>query len=310
MIRVAITIGDPNGVGPEITRLALQSIGVHEDVVYFLFSHPALRELLEGVDRRSDVEWVSVCETLDFVPQPGESSLLGGRVAYESLVKAVEYIRQGKIDVLVTAPLAKYTVHQWNNRFYDHTTFLGEMFAVSDYRMAFWGEHFGVVLDTIHVPLRVVPSLLSASHLETTLRLAYDFLRRVYGGGVLALCGLNPHAGEGGLLGDEEETIMKPLVQRLVGEGLPIEGPLPADTVFYKAQQGVYKMVVALYHDQGLAPFKMLHFDEGVNVTLGLPFVRTSPDHGTAFSLAGKGLASSKSMEMALRLALRLVLLS
>ncbi|MCX7881861.1 MAG: 4-hydroxythreonine-4-phosphate dehydrogenase PdxA [Brevinematales bacterium] len=304
---IILTLGDPCGVGPEIVLAALKQREKRPDIRYRLISHPAIKEWFSFFLVREDILWDCVAEDVNFSLSWGKETLEGGKIAYTSLLRARELIHQGVSSLLVTAPLSKRTVHHWDRNFVDHTSFLAQSCGITDYRMAFWGEKFGVILETIHVPLRQVPSLLSVSHLIKTGEMAYTFAQRLFGKhSLLAICGLNPHAGEGGLLGKEEHSLLLPAVKELRQRGIPIDGPLPADTVFYHALHGKYQVVIALYHDQGLAPFKMLFFEEGVNVTLGLPFVRTSPDHGTGFDIAGKGVASSKSLSNAIEVALRL----
>jgi 4-hydroxythreonine-4-phosphate dehydrogenase len=171
--------------------------------------------------------------------------------------------------------------------------------------MLFTCEQMSVLLATIHIPLKKVSAALKCSTVRSAVESALSFCRKRHGpdGWRIAVCGLNPHAGENGLLGSEEKRIIGPVVSEFRQRGEPVDGPLPADTVFFKARQGVYRLVVAMYHDQGLAAFKMLYLADGVNVTLGLPVVRTSPDHGTAFDIAGQDIADSRSMENAIKLA-------
>jgi len=304
---ILITLGDPAGIGPEIVLATLQNTPLQENRYYRLFSHPSVREWFSHHLRREDILWEEVCPDIPWNLSFGQETPDGGRIAYESLCRAIVHLKEGRSHTLVTAPLAKRTVHLWDPHFVDHTTFLASAFHVQEYRMAFWGQRFGVVLETIHLPLREVSDHLSLPHVMTTIDMAYHFASHLFGEQArLALCGLNPHAGEKGLLGTEEITILEPAIATMREKGIPIDGPLPADTVFHQAMNGIYQVVIAMYHDQGLAPFKMVSFDEGVNVTLGLPFVRTSPDHGTAFALAGQGIASPKSMQHALHLAIRL----
>ncbi|MFN3660406.1 MAG: 4-hydroxythreonine-4-phosphate dehydrogenase PdxA [Brevinematales bacterium] len=304
---ILITLGDPSGIGPEITLKALHKREKLDKVRYRLISHPVIQQWFSSLLSREDIVWECIGEEIDFSLSWGKESPEGGKIAYLSLLRAIELIQQGVSSLLVTAPLSKRTVHIWNEHFVDHTSFLANTFGIQEYRMAFWGEKFGIVLETIHVPLREVPSLLSYSHLARTIEMASSFAVSLFGPKArVALCGLNPHAGEGGLLGNEEKTILIPIVEAMRTRGFFIDGPLPADTVFFQALQRKYQVIIALYHDQGLAPFKMVSFENGVNITLGLPFIRTSPDHGTAFDIAGKGIASSKSMENAIEVALRL----
>ncbi|URA10290.1 4-hydroxythreonine-4-phosphate dehydrogenase PdxA [Thermospira aquatica] len=307
MTNITITLGDPGGVGPEIVLRALQRREMQASVSYTLISHPAVKEWFSSHLQRKDILWHTVLDDMEFTLSFGKETPQGGRIAYESLRRALTFLKSESSDILVTAPLSKKNVHLWDEKFVDHTTFLGNAFNTEDYRMAFWSSKFGLILETIHVPLHKVPQILSPSHLEKTIRLGWEFSRKIFGeNSRIVLCGLNPHAGEDGLLGREEIDILLPVAEKLKKEGIPLEGPLPADTVFYHALKGTYQFIVAMYHDQGLAPFKMIAFEEGVNITLGLPIIRTSPDHGTGFSIAGKGIASSLSMLNAIQIALQL----
>jgi 4-hydroxythreonine-4-phosphate dehydrogenase len=209
---------------------------------------------------------------------------------------------EGRLDALVTAPICKEGFHEAGIPFPGHTEFLAALTKTRRFAMMLFGGPLRVVLVTRHIPLSEVPQCLTRGKVLEAIRLTAEALpwlgcRRAR----VAVCGLNPHAGEGGLLGREELTVIGPAVESARREGLRVFGPLPADTVFHAAAHGSFDAVVAMYHDQGLAPLKLIAFESGVNVTLGLPIVRTSPDHGTAFDIAGKNRADPSSMIEAVR---------
>ena len=220
--------------------------------------------------------------------------------------EAVRGILGGELSAMVTCPIAKKTLQLAGYSYPGHTEFLAALCRTDEYAMMLASDTLKVSLATIHAPLRQVPSLLRADAIYRLIRLTADSLRRDFAIAVpkIAVAGLNPHAGEEGLFGREEEEIIAPAVKKARAAGYAVQGPLPPDTVFYKAvQERCYNAVICMYHDQGLIPFKLLHFRDGVNVTLGLPIVRTSVDHGTAYDIAGKGVASYESLAAAYRMA-------
>jgi 4-phospho-D-threonate 3-dehydrogenase / 4-phospho-D-erythronate 3-dehydrogenase len=307
MNRIALTIGDPNGIGPEVCAKALRGLdGEKLKRVTLIGEWFPLEYYFSGLP---EVERVYVKPSgFDYLFQPGVKSPEAGKLSYLFIEKAVELALAGKVRGIVTGPLSKELVRAGQKDFTDHTTWLARKFNVKDFNMLFYSKKFQVVLATIHVPLKMIPRVLKKETVRVALKNAVTFCEGSYGkeNYRIAVCGLNPHAGENGMLGNEEKKIIGPVSEEFRAQGYPVDGPLPADTVFYKAEQGKYQMVVAMYHDQGLAPFKMLYMNEGVNVTLGLPIVRTSPDHGTAFDIAGKNIADPRSMEQALLLALEM----
>jgi 4-hydroxythreonine-4-phosphate dehydrogenase len=206
----------------------------------------------------------------------------------------------------VTAPISKHAWHLAGHYYPGHTELLRELSGSPKVGMMFWGERLKVLLATTHLPLARVPEVLTVDLLQEQIILLHEFMQKVGLSGTIGLAALNPHAGEQGAFGDEEERILKPALVRLNELGVSIEGPVPADVLFHQALNGRYEVLVALYHDQGLIPFKMLHFNDGVNLSLGLPFIRTSVDHGTAFDISDKFIADSRSMEAAIALAVRL----
>ena len=285
--RIAITVGDPSGIGPEIAVKA--------------FSDPRVREVAEIV-----VYGPSTDEALKAF-KTGEVTAESGRVAYETILQAVEDVQAERLDALVTGPINKAAFAAAGLPWKGHTDLLAHLTNAPRVAMMFHSQSLRVVLATVHVPLAEVPQCLTADLLETTIRLAAAELPRFgFPSPRMALAGLNPHAGEGGLLGKEEVERFLPVVAACRSDNIDIIGPLPADTVFVNAVRGQFDAVVACYHDQGLIPAKLVAFGETVNVTLGLPIIRTSVDHGTAFDIAGQGVADSSSMIEAVLLAARL----
>jgi 4-hydroxythreonine-4-phosphate dehydrogenase len=293
---MAITCGDPAGVGPEVVAAVLDSDPeLAADAMVIGPKH-----WLDDLHARTGVRTLAVGEA-SFEIMPGLPGAEGAALALEAMRAAAQGCREGRFRGVVTGPVSKH----WLNRIGD--PFLGqtEFFAAAwggEPTMAFVGERLRVVLATWHIPLREVPDALDAACLETAVRRAYD-LAKLYGATEprIGVCGLNPHAGEQGLLGKEELEVMDPALDRL-REKMPGLSPcLPGDTVFFRQLNGEFDVVIAAHHDQGLAALKTLEFDRAVNVTLGLPFIRTSPDHGTAFDLAGQGRADTGSLAAAVR---------
>ncbi len=283
---IGITLGDAAGIGPEVARAALAS---------------------GKLNARFEYRLIGSC--LEAVPgQPDEAT---ARAAITALEESVALLKSGGIAAVVTAPVSKDHLAGYGFDFPGQTEFYAARFDCRDYEMCLTGPHLTVGLVTIHEPLRNVPDLLTTAQIVRHGKLLAAFCRqRGKASPRIAVAGLNPHAGERGRMGTEEMTIIQPAVDalNLAGEGASFHGPLPPDTLFYHAARGQYDAVLCMYHDQGLIPLKLLDFDEAVNLTLGLPVVRTSPDHGTAFDIAGKGIASPASMIAAINLAGELVL--
>lgn len=298
---LVVTQGDPRGVGPElILRMAAEDELRDKDAVV---AHP--RVLARWAERLpgewAAAGWARVRPRLVAIEHeaPGPSQV-------EALGRGVDRVLDTGA-ALVTAPIDKRACHDAGFAFPGHTEYLAARAGGVDVAMLMVGARLRVVPVTIHVPLREVPSSLSTGTIVRAGELLAAALRDRFGvpRPRIAVLGLNPHAGERGLLGDEESTVIAPAVERL-REGLPfaeLTGPVPADAAFPAHDQGRYDAVLAMYHDQGLGPFKLVHFTDGVNMTLGLPFVRTSPDHGTALDIAGQGIADPSSMRAAIRLA-------
>lgn len=318
--RIAVTIGDPAGIGPEVALKALADRRL--DGVEVLLAGPrALWEHHVRVlgDARPELA-LPFAEVLDRVgwietsdPRGGDPPALGrtnvrcGAVALAAIEHATRLCLDGGADALVTAPISKQALHAAGSSNTGHTELLRDLCRVPDTTMAFVGGGMRVALATVHVPLRRVFDLLTPELIVRKARHLHDFVRLL---GVpeprLALCGLNPHASEEGLFGSEERDLLLPALHMAHAEGIPLAGPFPPDTIFHEHRLGHVDAVLALYHDQGLIAVKTVAFDAAVNITLGLPIVRTSPDHGTAFDIAGRGIARDRSFAAAFDLAVQL----
>jgi len=308
--RLALTAGDPAGIGPEIVLKALSAPDRPEAewVVY-----GPLAALEDGARRfglpAPAALPVEVVDVGGGAVVPGRVSEEGGRAAAAAVLGAARDALAGRVAGIVTAPLHKESLRAAGHSWPGHTEMLAEAAGVADVAMMFVGGGLRVALLTIHRSLRSVPDAVTGAEVARVVRLVHRELPRLGAARRrIAVCGVNPHAGEGGLFGREDVDVVRPAVERLAGEGLDVSGPLPADTAFVRAARGEFDAVVAAYHDQGLVPVKLLAFGRAVNVTLGLPFVRTSVDHGTAFDIAGAGTADPGSLLEAMALAARLVL--
>ncbi len=306
---IAITLGDPAGVGPEVLLKALPYFKRHLKKFLIIGDKKVLeaRAKLFSLKLPHEVEILSVSE-LDV--EPSQPTLEGFQAMLTYLETAISLAKEKRVKAIVTLPITKEGLAKVGSKYRGHTELLADAFGVKDYVMCFYGRRLIVSLLTTHLPLKEVPGALSEEKVLSVAKLSYEFLRKIKPKKKslsLALCGVNPHAGEGGLLGEEELRILFPAVEKSKASGIPLSGPYPADSLFYHAVKGRYDLVIAIYHDQGLAPFKLIHFKDGVNVTLGLPIVRTSPCHGTAYDIAPLGVASPKSLISALKLSLKLL---
>lgn len=301
--RIVISLGDPRGIGPEVVAKALATSGVRELATFLLVGPAGLVTASPGIESVEVGGW-----------RPGDDAASAGRVAGESIRIAVEMALDGRADALVTAPIDKAAFQAGGWAFPGHTEMLQVLAGVPAVGMMMAAERtlagspLRVVLATTHLPLRDVPARFTADLLIEQAILTSRSLRDWWGVETprIALCAFNPHASDGGIFGDEEQRIYAPALERLRSEGIAAHGPIPADTVFNRALRGEFDAVVAPYHDVGMAAFKTIAFGSGVNVTLGLPFPRTSPDHGTALDIAGRGIADPASTVEAIRLAARL----
>jgi 4-hydroxythreonine-4-phosphate dehydrogenase len=296
--KLAITCGDPAGVGPEIIATWLAANPAEAPKVAVIGPARWL-ETLPAVNEKIAVGLE------DFTAVPGQPDAEGALVAWAAMERAAAGCMDGTLAGVVTGPVSKAQLAAIGYEFPGQTEFFADRWG-GEPVMAFCGGKLRVVLATWHVPLAEVPQLLEPQLLRRTVAAA-DLLARIEGVAQprIGICGLNPHAGEGGLLGEEEKDFINPTLMKLRGEFRGLSLSLPGDTLFARALRDEFDVVVALYHDQGLAPLKAVDFDEAVNVTLGLPFVRTSPDHGTAFALAGQGRANARSFGNAVMVAQR-----
>ena len=285
--RVGVTVGDPAGIGPEIALKAAADERVSSICDVILYG-PSSDEEIARFPR-------------------GRVSAAAGRAAYDAIVAATSDAKAGRIDAIATAPINKEAFAAAGLPWRGHTELLAHLTDSSRVAMMFYAETLRVVLATVHIPIADVPRALTREVVEGTVELAARELPRF---GItnprLAVAGLNPHAGEHGVIGKEDDDVIAPAIAALCAKGIHVVGPFPADTIFVRAMRGEFDAVIACYHDQGLIPIKLVAFGKAVNVTLGLPIVRTSVDHGTAFDIAGKNVADPSSMIEAIRLAARL----
>lgn len=331
---VCITLGDPCGIGPElVVRVLSDSMGSANERVLLIGPELALQRELDFFGKQAFYRTLDAME--DIADQPagvylfeppelsrlgfpsGEAVVEGGLAAGISLDVAVDALRSGMADGLLTCPLNKAMLQKAGFEFAGHTEFLAEKLGVgaSNVCMHLCGHDpeggdspkLRVSLVTTHPRLKDVPRLVTHDRIVHCLRLTNAFLQALDLEGEIAVCGLNPHAGESGRIGDEEIKVIEPALEAAKAEGLAVTGPIPADTLFHFAAKGDYPAVLAMYHDQGLGPLKLLHFSQAVNVTLGLPYPRTSPDHGTGYDLVGTGKASTQSFVAALDMVRRLI---
>ena len=308
--RIVLTLGDPGGIGPEVILKALAKRPVQKLGNFLVVGTRVAVEAIGRRIRRRLPKGVLFIE-VGSVQRPfrfGAIHRQNGSASLGYLNKAVNLLKNRQADLLVTGPIQKESLRLAGSPSEGHTELLRDLTKSRWTEMAFVGERLHLILVTRHLPFRDIPRALNRSRiLQAILRM--DAMLRVYfdiAKPKLGLCGLNPHAGEGGLFGKEEKRILEPAVRAARRLGIVIEGPASPDAVFYKAYHGNYDGVIALYHDQGLIPFKMIERDTGVNVTLGLPFIRTSPDHGTAFDIAGLGVADPSAMIASIELACRM----
>ncbi len=306
---IGITLGDPAGIGPEVLAGYLASGGLPAGIPFVLYGPSACVQrgftYIRAPFRLPDN--LTVCDTGgsgDDFP-PGREDRHGGEAALNAIDRAISDIRAGHLSAVVTLPVSKRAVSLTLPSFTGHTEYFAEAFGVREFFMVLSGERVRAALMTTHVPLRDVPDLISGERIVACGRLFNPMLQAITEKAQprIAVCGLNPHAGEKGLLGVEDEEIIRPAAARLRELAIQADGPLPACSLFSRIMNGEFDGAIAMYHDQGLIPVKMEAFGRGVNTTIGLPFVRTSVDHGTAFDIAGKGTAGYGSLSAAVRMA-------
>jgi 4-hydroxythreonine-4-phosphate dehydrogenase len=314
---IAITLGDINGIGPEVVMKALNDPRMLNLITPVIYGSTRVLSFYKKLLHLDEFSYAQVKSPGQYNPKainvvncwedaieitPGKADPQAGRAALLSLKQACSDLKHGLIDALVTAPINKHTIHSTDFPFRGHTEFLADYFSTTDYLMLMISERLRVGLVTEHIPLKEVPMMISRDRIRTKLLILEQTLRKEFGIGKprMAVLGLNPHAGDEGLLGSEEGSVIKPEVEDLKNKGKLVFGPFPADGFFSSGQYTRFDGILAMYHDQGLIPFKTLSFETGVNFTAGLPVIRTSPDHGTAYNIAGKNIANESSMRQAI----------
>jgi 4-hydroxythreonine-4-phosphate dehydrogenase len=319
---LALTMGDPVGVGPEIMVMALTAPQIYQVCRPLIIGDlPALERARRQL--APDLKILAVDHAAAGCYEPGTMDVLalshlapadleygrptpaGGAAAVSYILTAIDLAMRKEVAGMVTGPISKISMNLAGYNYPGHTELLAEKTGAGEHAMMLAGAEFRVVLVTIHCALATVPGRLSTEAILNLCRLSSRALKQDFGlaSPRLGVAALNPHAGEAGMFGNEEEEIIIPAVRRAQAEGLRVEGPFPADTLFWRHSQGEFAAIVCMYHDQGLIPLKLLHFMDAVNVTLGLPIIRTSVDHGTAYDLAGKGKAHAGSLKAAVRMA-------
>lgn len=306
---IGITMGDPNGIGAEVIVKALLCSEIQSLCVPLVFGDAKIIEeakRLVGVS--SEIDVISITKLSRENLTPGRHDKKAGEASLLYIKEAVRFALEGRVAAIVTAPISKESIHLAGAKYPGHTEMLQELTGAKRVAMMFESGKFRVVLVTIHCALSDVPRLINEQKVFSTIELTYESLIKLFRipKPRIVVSALNPHAGEGGAFGDEEGLHIIPAIEKARKAGINVTGPVPADTLFYYAAQGKWDAVIAMYHDQGLIPFKMLSFDDGVNVTLGLPIIRTSPDHGTAYDIAWRGKANPSSMISAIDVAVRL----
>lgn len=320
-----ITMGDPSGIGPEIILKSFENEEIRNSnivvIADFVVMHSASKMLKISSFKLNRILKVPDCsfsrEVLNILDlnligkdqlQPGKVNAASGSAAYECLRSAIELAKNNEIDTIATAPLNKEALHLAGHKYAGHTEILADLTNTEDYAMLLFDKKLSVIHVSTHISLLEAVTGLRKERIEKVILLADQSIKRLIGRSPrIAVAGLNPHAGENGLFGDEEIREIIPAIETMKSKGLNVEGPVPPDTVFLKAVNGMYDVVVAMHHDQGHIPLKLLGFNTGVNITVGLPFIRTSVDHGTAFEIAWTGKANEDSMIHAIKLAIKLV---
>lgn len=321
---IAVTMGDPAGIGPEIIIKSLtegELNGVPAVVVGCAATLRRIMDLkitpqaeLRVLDKVADAHFapgiINIIDEPLADPQalkPGVVQAEAGDLAYRCVKRATAMAMAGEVHAIATAPLNKEAMHSAGHIYPGHTELLAKLTDSRDYAMVLYTDKLKVIHVSTHIALRKFLDTLNGERIKTVVNIADTFLRRVgFDKPRIAVAGVNPHAGENGLFGDEEITIVSPAIAEIKQQGIDVYGPCPPDTVFLQAYEGQYDMVVAMYHDQGHIPLKLLGFYDGVNITAGLPFIRTSADHGTAFDIAWTGKAKSESMAISIQLAMQL----
>ncbi len=321
---IAVTMGDPAGISPEIIIKALAEGDLAGIPAVVVGCASTLRRVMGlNITPQAELRVLDNVKDAHFAPgiinvideplanpealKPGVVQKEAGDLAWRCVKRATELALAGEVHAIATAPLNKEALHSAGHIYPGHTELLAQLTNTKNYAMVLYTDHLKVIHVTTHIALRKFLDTLNGDRIQTVISMADTFLRRVgFEKPRIAVAGVNPHAGENGLFGDEEITTVAPAIKVMKEQGIDVYGPCPPDTVFLQCQQGQYDMVVAMYHDQGHIPLKLLGFYDGVNITAGLPFIRTSADHGTAFDIAWTGKANSASMAISIKLAMQL----
>ena len=319
---IAVTMGDPVGIGPEIILKAAQEKSIHKKCRLLVIGDTGIIEgtnkIVSSKTKINPIKKVSEGKyqfgTLDIISLSNliyEKTVYGipnnktsnAMVSY--ITEAIKLSMQKKIGGVVTCPINKEAMNNAEYNYSGHTEIFAEKTETKDYVMMFYGDKLKIALITIHVPLKHVPFLITKDKVAKTIKITGEALIKKFGikKPKIAIAALNPHSGENNMFGDEETRIIIPGIKAAESNQYQLFGPIPGDTIFYRALKKEYDAVISIYHDQGLIPFKMIHFEDGVNTTLGLPIIRTSVSHGTAYDIAGKGIANHKSLLAAIKLA-------
>lgn len=322
---IGITMGDPCGIGPEIILKSLKSTTIRKHANYVIIGSEEVLERTAKVlkipvkyqmvshiseigNSQQPLSLLSIDNVKPILMKQRKPTMEGGELSAQWVLRGINLAMTGYIDALVTAPICKEAIHLGGYGYPGHTEMLRIFSGVERVVMLMVGGKLRVAFVTTHVALKDVPRLITTEDIFKTIIISNDNLKKYFNLNKprIAVCGLNPHAGEEGIFGDEERKIIIPAIEKARKKGTRCDGPVSADTVFYRVLKGAYDLVVALYHDQGAIPLKLHAFETGVNITLGIPFIRTSPDHGTAYDIAGKGIANPHSMIEAIKMAVQM----
>ncbi|MBI5327993.1 MAG: 4-hydroxythreonine-4-phosphate dehydrogenase PdxA [Deltaproteobacteria bacterium] len=308
---IAITMGDPTGVGSEVILKAISDRNIRRLCNPVILGDEAVLKYLNSKFeiRNSKFEIRNLSNLNPNKLKPGKPDKVCAKAMMTYIQEAVCMAMAGDVDAIVTGPINKEVINKAGYKFHGHTEFLAHLTKTKDYRMMLAGESLKVILVTIHESIKRAPGLLTREKILKTIEITDDAFKKYFGlrKPRIAVAALNPHAGEGGLFGDEEKRIIIPAIQKARRLGINATDPLPPDTIFYRAVRNKeFDCVVCMYHDQGLIPLKLLHFEDGVNVTLGLPIIRTSVDHGTAYDITWKNIANPSSMIAAIKMAVEM----
>lgn len=308
---IAITMGDPTGVGPEVVLKAVADKNIRRLCNPVIFGDEAVLKHISAKCKLKNAN----CKIINLSHlnlkklKPGKPDKACARAMMTYIREAARMAMSGDADAVVTGPISKEAINKAGYDFHGHTEFLAHLTSAKDFRMMLAGSSLKVILVTIHESIKDVPKLLTKGNVFKTIKITNDVFKKYFGlkNPRIAVAALNPHAGEAGLFGEEEKRIILPAIKKARRLGINASDPLPPDTLFYRAVKNKeFDAVVCMYHDQGLIPLKLLHFEDGVNVTLGLPIIRTSVDHGTGYDIAWKGIASPSSMKAAIEMAVEM----